>query len=415
MSMFISRPSEPRTVLLWGDRWWFAGNGMSGAFNDLPHAIEVLVAHYADEPKPVRLRLIYQPDGLETVAVACPQGDRATLAAALAGEFPAMDNPACVWSHEPVLPMGGDYSTLLHLETQPGLLTLATQLAHRGLAVDSAWPLVTFLQTLPSEWSDSGAVTVLAVQEHRAIAYRHPSDGVRSALQWSGVSAVAEVGEWLGEILRRNAEEPVLLVCADEATSAVFGTFTGVERYPGVELVSLHEALARPVVLPRYHPAQLLPRPPLLTAQRAMLAASIAFLLAAGWSGGTYARDRFAARQTDESHQVELATLRAEVAHLRENAAEIAALRRSLDGGAAGPPCGAWLDQIAATLPSQITLTSLRITGRSVALTGWIAPGAARTTLEDWRTRVASAGESWTFENKPGPAGSFSLTGGFRL
>ena len=98
-------------------------------------------------PKPVRLRLVFQPDALETVAVACPQGDRATLAAALAEEFPSLRTPGCAWSHEPVLPMGGDFATLLHFETQPGLLGLATRLAQRGLAVDSAWPLVTFLQT----------------------------------------------------------------------------------------------------------------------------------------------------------------------------------------------------------------------------------------------------------------------------
>ena len=82
--MFISRPSEPHTVLLWGDHWWFAGTGASVEFSDLEQAVEVLVARYADEPKPVRLRLVFQPDALETVAVACPQGDRATLAAALA-------------------------------------------------------------------------------------------------------------------------------------------------------------------------------------------------------------------------------------------------------------------------------------------------------------------------------------------
>lgn len=64
-SMFISRPSEPRTVLLWGDRWWFAGSGVSAEFADLGGAVEVLVAHYANEPKPVRIRLIFQPDALD--------------------------------------------------------------------------------------------------------------------------------------------------------------------------------------------------------------------------------------------------------------------------------------------------------------------------------------------------------------
>ena len=69
MFMYISRPTDPRTVLLWGDRWWFP-TGESREFQSLGHAVEVLVAHYATEPKPVRLRLIYQPDGFQSVAVA---------------------------------------------------------------------------------------------------------------------------------------------------------------------------------------------------------------------------------------------------------------------------------------------------------------------------------------------------------
>ena len=412
--MFISRPSEPRTVLLWGDRWWFAGTGASSEFSDLDQAVEVLVAHYAEEPKPVRLRLIFQPDAFETVAVACPQGDRATLAAALAEEFPSLRNPGCAWSHEPVLPMGGDFATLIHFETQPGLLGLATRLAQRGLAVDSAWPLTTFLHLLPNEWSESGAVTVVALQAQRAVAYRHPADGVRSALLWHGESSVADVGEWLGDVLVRNAEEPVLLVCADEETATALGAFIGVERHPGVEQLTLNEALARPVVLPRYHPAQLLPRTPVVTAQRVMIAASIAFLLAAGWSGVAYARDYVATQVAVKNNQVRLTALRAEVAHLRDNAAEIAALRRSLDGGAAGPPCGDLLEKISTTQPAQVTLTSLRITGRKVILDGWIAPGAALTALEEWRARLAPAGAPWVIEAKPGAGGSFSLTGGFR-
>ena len=412
--MYISRPSEPRTVLLWGDRWWFAGTGASLQFSNLEQAVEVLVAHYAEEPKPVRLRLIFQPDALETVAVACPQGDRATLAAALAGVFPSLRNAGCAWSHESVLPTPGDFTTLLHFETQPGLLALATQLAQRGLAVDSAWPLATFLHMLPSEWSESGAITVVALQAQRAFAYRHPADGVRAALRWHGESAIAEVGQWLGEVLTRNAEEPALLVCADEETATALGAFVGVERHPGVEQVTLAEALARPVTMPRYHPAQLLPRTPIVTAQRVLIAASVAFLIAAGWSGVAYTRDHRTAQVAVKDHQVRLTALRGEVAHLRENAAEIAALRRSLDGGAAGPPCGAFLEKISTTLPAQVTLSSLRITGRSLALAGWVAPGAGQSALDQWRTRLAPAGAPWTADAKPGPSGSFSLIGGFR-
>ena len=414
MSMFISRPSEPRTVLLWGDRWWFAGPGAPAVFTDLAHAVEVLVAHCAAEPKPVRLRLIFQPEAFETVGVACPRGDRATLHAALAGEFPALANPAHAWSHEPVQPVGDAGATLLHLETQPALLELATRLARHGLAVDSAWPLATYLHALAAACTESAAVTVVALQARRALAYRQPAEGGRTAMLWQGDTVVADVGAWLRKLPARHAEEPVLLVCADAATATACGAFAGGPSHLAVEPMALAEALARPVQLPRYHPAQLLPRPPVLTAPRAVIAASVALLLAASWAGVAAARDHLAMQVAARDQQARLTVLRTEVAQLREAAAEIAALRRSLEGGAAGPPCGAWLEKISTTLPAQVTLTALRITGRSLALDGWVAPGAGPTVLDEWRSRLAPAGAPWTVATKAGAAGSFRLTGGFQ-
>jgi hypothetical protein len=314
-----------------------------------------------------------------------------------------------------VLPLGGDFATLLHFEATPGLITLATELARRGLAVESAWPLATFLHALPREWSDSGAVTVVAVQAQRAVAYRHPADGVRSVPVWLGESAVAAVGAWLGELLTPSPEEPVLLVCADLETATALGSFVRAEDYPGVEQITLNEALARPGVLPRYHPAQLLPRYPLFTAQRFLIAASIVFFLAAAWSGAGVARAALAGREAARDQQTRLTALRTDVAQLRANTAEIAALRRSLEGGAAGPPCGALLEKIATTVPPAVTLTALRITGRTLTLEGWVAPAAGPTAVEEWRARLAPANAAWTVVAQTAATGSFTLTGGFRL
>ena len=413
--MFISRPSDPHTVLLWGDRWWFAGTGASCEFTHFAHAAEVLASHFADEPKPVRLRLVYQPDAFESVAVACPHGDRATLAAALAGEFPALADPDHAWGHEPVMPAGNGFATLLHFETQPGLFTLAGRLAHLGLAVDSAWPLATFLHALPEEWSETGAVTVVALQAERAVAYRHPADAGRTVQLWHGDATVAEVGRWLAGIFAQNAEEPVLLFCADDEVAAALDAYAPLDRHPGLDRLPLTDVLARPVVLPRYHPAQLLPRLPVVTAQRAAIAASLAFLLIAGWTSAGYARDTIAMRAETEQHQARLAALRAEVGHLRENATEIATLRAALDGGSAGPPCGAFLAKVSTTLPPEIVIASLRTSGRNITLDGWLAPTAPAILIEDWRSRLAPADAPWTMVARPGPGGAFTLTGVFRL
>jgi len=412
--MYISRPSDPRTVLLWGDRWWFAGSGASCEFTNLTHAAEVLAAHFAGEPKPVRLRLVYQPDAFESVAVACPNGDRATLAVALAAEFPALANPGHAWSHEPVMADGHGHSTVLHFETEPGLLTLALRLAQLGLAVDSAWPFATFLHALPEEWTDSGAVTVVALQAGRAVAYRHPSDGGRTAQTWHGDSTVAQVGQWLAGIFAEEAEEPVLLVTPDPETAGGLESYLAPEERPGLEFVRLADALGRRVVLPRYHPAQLLPRGSAITAQRAVIAASVALLLAAGWAGFVYGRDWRAVQAEAETRAARLVSLRSEVAHRRENASEITALRSLVEGGSAGPPYGAFLQKISATLPPEIALASLRIAGRNIELGGWTAPTAPAGALERWRGRLAPPDAPWTAAVRPGVGGAFTLTGAFR-
>jgi len=310
--------------------------------------------------------------------------------------------------------VGNGFSTLLHFEAQPGLFSLAARLAHLGLAVDSAWPLATFLHALPEEWSESGAVTVIALQAECAVAYRHPADGGRTVQLWHGDTTVAEVGHRLAGIFAHNAEEPVLLLCADDDVAAALDAYAPLDRHPGLDRLPLTDALARQVVLPRYHPAQLLPRQSVVSAQRAVIAASFAFLLFAGWTGAVYARQSIAARAETEQRQARLTTIRAEVGHLRANATEIASLRAALDGGTAGPPCGALLAKVATTLPPEIVISSLRTSGRSIVLDGWLNPSAPATALDNWRARLTPADAPWTLVTKPGLGGAFTLTGAFR-
>lgn len=411
--MFISRPSDPRTVLLWGDRWWIAGMGEPVAFDGLAQAAEVLAAHFADEPKPVRLRLVYQPDALVSVAVACPNGDRKTLAAALAEEFPALGSGNHAWGHEPVLANADGHTTVLHFETEPELIGFATRLAQLGLAVDSAWPLVTVLHALPEEWTDSGAITVVALQARRAIAYRHPKDGGRTVRSWQGDSTIVQVGQWLGGIFAENADEPVLVVSADDETVASLESYVG-EARSHLEWLRLSDALGRRIVLPRYHPAQLLPRELAVTAQRAVLAASIALLLGASGVGFVIGRDWLTARAEAASREARLTALRAEVAHLRENAAEIAALRSLIEGGSAGPPCGALLQKLSTTVPSELVLSSVQMAGRNIAITGWVAASAPPSVLDEWRDRLAPPDAPWAIAVQSGVSGAFTATGTFR-
>lgn len=387
MSTSTSPRSEQRTVLLWGDRWWLDGESAPVAFAGTADAAEALAGHLAVRGAPARVRLVYQPDTLTSAHVNCPKGGRSILAAALAGEFSAVDSPNHAWSHEPVLPDPGGFSTWLHFEREPILFELVAKLRERGIAVNSAWPLPAFLHALPADWSDSGAITVLAIEEARACAYRHPRDGVRSIRTWRGAGTRGEVRDWLREILSREPDEPVLVVAAAPLAIDVMESPAGT----GLRLLAMADVLAQPVVLPSRHPAQLLPPAPVLTAQRAVIAAGIALVAAAGWLGAAHARDVIAARETGERREERKVALRAEVAHLRANDAEIAALRAGLPKPGPAAPVAPWLQRLSESLPSEIALSSLRITAEGVTVTGFTAPGSARGLLAAWKSRITSA------------------------
>jgi hypothetical protein len=408
----MSRPSEPLTVLLWGHRWWLPDAAEPQEFADDREAADVLVAHFADTPKPVRLRLIFQPDSLASVAVACPHGDRRVIAQALAGEHPALANADLAWGHEPVLAAGEGFATVLHHETEPRLLALATELARRGLAVGSAWPLATYLQALPQEWSPSGGIAVLAVETDRAVAYCHPANGTRAVRHWTGAQAASDAADWIADQLGADSEAPVLLLSGE--TPEWLEVLS--ERFPNRECLPLAATLRRSVPLPRYHPAQLLPREPFVSADRLAWAASVALLLTALGMGGLYARDCLAAQATAGRQATEATALRAEIAHLRRNAAEIAALRRQLAGAAPGAPVGELLRRFTATIPPEVVLGALTFKDRTLSLEGWVAPESApaTATLDRWRAQLAPADAVWSESPPVGPDGRFALKGALR-
>lgn len=396
-------PTSERTALLWGRRWWLAGRAEPLDFENLIHAAEVLAAHLASEPHPVRLRLIYQPETLVTVAVACPRGPRAALQRALAFEHPAIAAPDHAWSHEPILALGDGFTTLLHYETEPGLFSLVSRLARSGVIVVSAWPLATLLQSLPKERSKTGAILVLAYADESdcALAYHHPADGRPMVHRWHGESAVDEAQTWLGEETRRLPDDPALLVSPDKAAD------------PDDPLsLPLHEALSSPGVMPRSHPAQLLPAAPAVTPQRAVVAASICLLLAGGWSGAAYAREFMAWHDGQRAAPHEKSALRAEIEHYRVNAAEIVALRTKLAGPGSSPPVVELLDAVCGTLPPQLALDQIRIAQGRFTLSGHVAPGADAA-WEQWRNRLG--GKRWTVEPATAPrnTGAFTVNGAF--
>jgi hypothetical protein len=302
---------------------------------------------------------------------------------------------------------------LLHFEQEPGLFPLVSDLRERGYIVESAWPLASYLHGLPDEWTDSGAVTVVAVDSNRACAYSHPAHGTRSILTWRDDNVPAQVGAWLRTVLAKNPDEPILVVATNDEALSALSVEASLQDRSAVQQMGLADALARRVVLPRHHPAQLLPAVPIATLQFAAIAASFALFAMAAWWGTAYARDCLAWRSEGEAREAQRTALRAEVSHLRANAADITALRASLPAAGPGVPLGALLLQFAATIPPEVVLGALRVTPEGFTANGYISPAAPAGLWEGWTAVLAPTGGPFVLHTNQPIAGAFSLRGEF--
>jgi hypothetical protein len=399
------------TVLLWGNQWWLPGEAEPLPFANLTEAASVLAQRLTETR---RLRLIYQPDSLTTVAVTCPQGNRSTVAAALGGEISSLLDPAYAWSHEPILPGAGEPSTLLHYEQEPRLYPLIQQLAALGQAVVSVWPLATFLQGLPEEWTETGAVTLVALGQGRALAYRHPMDGPRTVMTWQGEQATVDAANWLAAILRKQVEEPVWLVTPDESGEGVVAkSLAGVEP-KALKRWALTEALQASATLPGNHPAQLLPPPRRITLGRLAIAASVALLVTASVLAGMQFQAHAKWQATALANTERKEALQSEVSHLRANQQEITRLNAILSRSGGIPPLAATLREVAASLPREIVLSSIKVQQRSVTLTGHVAPHAAGEVWSNWTQRLGKGALLLHTFPAVNPDGRFVLVGEFR-
>jgi len=398
------------TVLLWGDRWWLPHHKLPIPFADSSQAADMLASAWPEKNK--ALRLVYLPDDFVTTPVACPNANRATLALALADEHPVVTHPGHVWSHEPILPAHDGFTTLLHYETKPALFALVQQLEQHGFTVSSVWPLATWLNALPPELSESGAMTIVALTPERFCFYRHSANGVRSVQAGQGPDVVSSVASHLRELATPASTEFVLYVTTDDALVERLNERVTMDANHIVGIFSLWEALAKPAVLPARHPAQLLPPVPRITARRAVIAATVLFSVITAATVGSYVHDYRSAQSAGERHDERRQTLMAEIAKLRANADEIASLRGLL---ARGDPvlCGRFLAELSKAASADVALTSLRLDRSGVAVTGGVAREATAA-LETWRARLTRDGLPWQLEPLQVSAdGFFRLRGTF--
>lgn len=406
-----------KTVLLWGDKWWLEDTAAPVSFPSLTDAAGAL-ASALPPGKERRLRLIYQPDDLVSVPTHCPNGTRRLLAITLGPEHPALVRPDHAWSHEPIRRDREGFSTILHYETAPTLFDLVADLERHGFVVESAWPLGTFLHALPQEWPASGAVSVAAVERERVCALRQEADGSRSLHHWLGKDAVDGFGGWLGGIVEKNPDDSVLLVSGERNAAKIRKLLERKEGHADTafECIPFSDALLRAVVLPRKHPAQLLPPARLASPQVMAMAASVALLGCAAWLGVSWTGAQLAARPAGSGEAARVSSLETEVARLKTEAEQVARQRDLVPGSS--PPVARLLQELS-SLPPQMVLGSLRVGGDGFTLAGFLAPDAPARIREQWASRFGGADPMWRLSGPPAANGSesggeFTLHGVFQ-
>ena len=255
--------TDTQTILLWGQNLWGCPDDPL-QFSHPEQAAAALAAEFREGKPP--LRLIYQPDTLVTVPVRCENAGRMILGAVWAREFPALADPACAWSYDFVMAQGDYFSTNLYFEREPGALGVLTrQLEAQGFVIESVWPLAAFLHALPVVWDESRYSTIFLLQEQHACGCQRNVVGDGRTMHWSGPHALAESAAWLRTVVARNPKERIALVFEDGAGMALNDLFPFLDiEELNYRLPEIWELLSAPVVLPRHHPAQLIPPPPLL-------------------------------------------------------------------------------------------------------------------------------------------------------
>lgn len=405
MSISISPKSDAATVLLWGDRWWLPRYQLPVPFAEPDQAAALLAAAWPGRAK--RLRLIYQPDDFVTVPAKCPNASRAVLAIVLAEEFPVVTHPGLLWSHEPILAAGETFNTLLHHETRPALFGLVHQLQEQGFTVESVWPLPTWLNALPPDLSDSGAMTLVAVSAERFCVYRHSPEGVRSVQSGAGAGAFDQLAKILQTIFEKHPDEFVLYVTTDDGLVDTLG-----QRLPagGNRMVghfSVWEALAKAAPISSRHPAQLLP-PGASLLPRVLATACILALMAGLALAGEHLHRELAARRTEAELVREIPALQAEVTRRQQAQTELAALRA--EAGRPAPVFGPWLRSVGQA-PAAVTLTALRASRTEFTIAGGLTTAGAlpEAAWRDWLSRLA--GGQWRIGPAALPVGAVRLTG----
>ena len=414
MSMFISPPSDPLVALLWGDRWWISTSAEPIPFGEFSEAAGALLDTLGAPDTSKRIRLIYQPEHLVSEIIECPNGNRATLQSALQSDFPALADPTVAWSFEPI--NGATNSTVLHYETKPGLFGLVEALTAAGFEVEGVWPMASVLNYVPEDWPDTGALTVLAIAQQRALVYMHTPAGIRQV----NTSCGDEAAKLAASAIQQAHESEtaafyfISLDSSGDALAEQIAMWNSVDRS---ELTwdRLVQVTAK---LPATYPHQLIPQPRWFTPHRVVSGVTAAALLLAVVLAGHIGVQLLNQQELTAQQHAEINTLRPEIERLQAQESEYKKLQAELAKFETSNTAYAeFLSSVGKQLPHSLVLTRLQVDSSGFTLAGGVTDtDGVVSDWSNWNSDLAMESQPWNLiENHvEAPSSVFQLKGNWR-
>lgn len=141
-----------------------------------------------DFPNVVSLRLLYQPADLRMEPAECPMGRRKSIQRALQHDYPVLENNVAAWAAQPPIATEKAAVTYLSIERVARLHRLHATLEPLGVVIEAAFPLLSWLERLPSFATRGYSMAILAADEISLI-YARDDQGGRHVYQFDDMVA----------------------------------------------------------------------------------------------------------------------------------------------------------------------------------------------------------------------------------
>lgn len=364
-----------------------------------------------------RIRIAYQPDGMQFHAVPDPGRGRRAARRALIPDFRALEAGDTAWGIEP--PRQPAAEAMLSLEPRSRLPAAAAALARAGFEVEGAWTLAALVEGVPCLGPAEAGFLRLAQVGSRALVASADGAGRRRIHSSSGPDWADSAASALRSELARFDESGRIPALAAFEESEGAGPLKGILAPEAPTEITLPALLAQIRRLPAGSSANLLAgefrtRGLARTARRIGLGAFLAGVLALPWA---LSRHRIEAGRRLAARELSLREQRLALTQAQSAQAEAERLRRAWARLMRPPSClDALLAALAQAASPDLVLREVTCRGEQFHLTGRVLAGGPPPgeVLQGYRRALLEHDPPWRIEATPADReGVFSWSGLF--